>query len=72
MKLADLSTPEALDALPDRSLILTHGGIVLQKYDGWHSENKHGWQRPGHTYNYSTADLVDRVHQPIKFIAAIA
>jgi hypothetical protein len=63
-----ITTAEELDALTDGSLIETKGGIVFQKYDGWHAEGDNGWQRPGYSWCERTRHFADSAHLPISIL----
>lgn len=63
-----ITTIDELDALPDRSLIETRGGVVFQKYAGWFAKGENGWHRPGYEWTERTRNFDDEVHQPLTVI----
>ncbi|MET4143830.1 hypothetical protein [Arthrobacter sp. UYCo732] len=60
-------TPEEAEALPDRESILTPGGIVFRKWDGYYRAGEATWCRFMHTP--ITTHLLDvNVHFPAKVL----
>lgn len=66
---AEINDRAELDGLPDRTVILTRGLIVLRKWDDYYGDGAAAWERAMFDPNYfdRTAEL-DSFHFPVQVL----